>query len=633
MTLPTEGSIQYIYFRTLHLLETPPSSNHPTIHHKVPTTTFTSTHYPLKMSSHDYIDQDARYAQQLQAEEDARGAAEGRPATDYPQRGNASPQPAGQQGGYQIGAGAPVNQQYLGGEQTSGIQQGQQASAGGAQGYGYAPPPQQQQHSPAGQGQGYAPSPQHVSASGVSGQESQGYYPPPPQGPSSEAPGQDPAPSHQMQALGISGKQSQEYYPPPPTQGQHTQAPSIPGQSSHEYYPPPPQQPHAPAGVGLSGQSLNTGYQPPLPPRRQSAQSVNVGDDDPSSPIHYTRDPHKLVAYLVPFPKPTIKGVAPSSIPDRFLIYTPPPPPLSAPAEGEKEDKLHKVQRKWQNEVRAAKTSDAKTASWKGVKSKATKGISWAIGKTTSSNLDFVNRIPGAKSDSHDKHSEDGVNEGDTTHKTVGLEEMVLIYPSSYAAPPDQVKAEFINTMMRTKSKAQRDSIIATGLLPVSGAIDVLATVVWPFGGLLEIDGVWAYSSIRGAKTARSVTKRLTSSTQSGNANAQTEEQEMSGDKLRLTFTQSPRLEVLNRYLMTRCRDYDHRHFPSTEVAPTESEVLAAIGWAPSQTGGTEKNWEDEQWETEEVKEDMRNTLGKASKEWDKWCNAFAKDPNKALKK
>ena len=443
------------------------------------------------------------------------------------------------------------------------------------------------------------------------------------------APGQGPTPSQQIPA---SGKQSQEYYPPPPL-GQQTQASNIPGQASQEYYPPPPQQSHAPAGVGLSGQTLNTGFQPPLPPRRPSAQSMNFGDDDPSSPIHYTRDPHRLVAYLVPFPKPTIKGVDPSSIPDRFLIYTPPPPPLSAPAEGEKEDKFHKLQRKWQNEVRAAKTSDAKTASWKGVKSKATKGISWAIGKTTTSNLDFVNRIPGAKSDSHDKHTEDGVNEGDTTHKTVGLEEMVLIYPSSFAAPPDQVKAEFINTMMRTKSKAQRDSIIATGLLPVSGAIDLLATVVWPFGGLLEVDGVWAYSSIRGAKTARSVTKRLTSSTQSGSTQAQTEEQEMAGDKLRLTFTQSPRLEVLNRYLMARCRDYDHRHFPSVEMSPTESEVLTAIGWAPSQTGGESKNWEDEQWETEEVKEDMKNTLGKASKEWDKWCNAFAKDPEKALKK
>ena len=587
------------------------------------------------MSSHDYIDQDARYAQQLQAQEDAQGAADGRPATDYPQQGFATPpQQAGQQGGYQTGAGAPVNQQYAGEDKASGFHEGQHSSA-----QQFTPPPHQMPES--GMSAQGPIHPQQMPGSGVTGQGSQAYYPPPPsQGQptkDSRVPGQGsldhypPPPTQHMPPSGASGQPSQEHNPPPPAQQMTTSEPS--GQGSQGYYPPPPQQSHAPAGVGLSGQSLNTGFQPPLPPRRQSAQSVNFGDDDPSSPIHYTRDPHKLVAYLVPFPKPIIKGVEPSSIPDRFLIYTPPPPPLSAPAEGEKEDKFHKVQRKWQNEVRAAKTSDAKTASWKGVKSKATKGISWAIGKTTSSNLDFVNRIPGAKSDSHDKHTEDGVNEGDTTHKTVGLEEMVLIYPSSYAAPPDQVKAEFINTMLRTKSKAQRDSIIATGLLPISGAIDLLATVVWPFGGLLEVDGVWAYSSIRGAKTARSVTKRLTSSTQSGNTQAQTEEQEMAGDKLRLTFTQSPRLEVLNRYLMARCRDYDHRRFPSVEVAPTESEVLVAIGWAPSQTGSTEKNWEDEQWETEEVKVDMRNTLGKASKEWDTWCKAFAKDPEKAMKK
>ena len=588
------------------------------------------------MASHDYIDQDARYAQQLQAEENARGAADGRPATDYPQHGNGVRPPAGQQGGYQIGAGVPVNQQYMGTDQTPGVQQGQQTSTAGSQGEPYA---ELLQHRPEGWTQYYPPPPppQQKQDSGVSGPDSKEHYPgPPSQGqqlPYSGSSGQGPSPSHGMQASGVSGQQSQEYYPPPPSQGQHMQGSSVPGQPSQQYYPPPPQQSHAPAGVGLSGQSLDTGFHPPLPPRRPSSQNVNFGDDDPSSPIHYTRDPHKLIAYLVPFPKPVIKGVESSSIPDRFLIYTPPPPPLSAPAEGEKEEKFHKLQRKWQNEVRAAKTSDAKTASWKGVKSKATKGISWAIGKTTSSNLDFVNRIPGAKSDSADKHTEDGVNEGDTTHKTVGLEEMILIYPSSYAAPPDQVKAEFINTMMRTKSKAQRDSIIATGLLPVSGAIDVLATVVWPFGGLLEIDGVWAYSSIRGAKTARSVTKRLTSSTQSGTTHAQSEEQEMAGDKLRLTFTQSPRLEVLNHYLMARCRDHDHRHFPSVEIAPTESEVLAAIGWAPSQTGGTEKNWEDEQWETEEVKADMRNTLDKASKEWDKWCQAFAQNPEKALKK
>ena len=44
--------------------------------------------------------------------------------------------------------------------------------------------------------------------------------------------------------------------------------------------------------------------------------------------------------------------------------------------------------------------------------------------------------------------------------------------------------------MMQSKTKAQRDAVIATGLMPVSFAIDVLATVIWPFDGLLEIDSV-----------------------------------------------------------------------------------------------------------------------------------------------
>jgi hypothetical protein len=58
--------------------------------------------------------------------------------------------------------------------------------------------------------------------------------------------------------------------------------------------------------------------------------------------------------------------------------------------------------------------------------------------------------------------------------------------------------------MMQSKTKARRDAVIATGLMPVSFAINVLAIVISPFGGLLEIDSVWAYSSVRGAKPARS---------------------------------------------------------------------------------------------------------------------------------
>jgi len=299
--------------------------------------------------------------------------------------------------------------------------------------------------------------------------------------------------------------------------------------------------------------------------------------------------------------------------------------------------------------VRAAKTSDAKTASWKGVKSKATRGISKAMGMTKTSNLEFLNRITGTsgKEDEKDHHADDGKHEEDTTHKTVGLESMTLVYPASLNMTQDQLRQEFVDTMMRSKSKAERDAVIATGLLPVSAAIDIMATLIWPFGGLLEIDSVWAYSSIRGAKTSRSVTKRLTS-TDNGSATTGGKEA-----NLKLEFMPSPRLEVLDRYLSEKCHERDHKAFASMGPPPTESEVLSAIGWTPHvsaassspsssaeaaayATGGEElqqKNWEDEQWETQEVKDDLKSVMGKGAREWDKWCKTFAKDPEKAMKK
>jgi hypothetical protein len=368
----------------------------------------------------------------------------------------------------------------------------------------------------------------------------------------------------------------------------------------------------------------------PQPPKRRSFEPR----DDASNPVHYMQDPHKLIAYLVPFPKPNIhKGILhkadAADIPDRFLIYTPPAPPLVAPKEGEKEDRMHKVQRKWQQEVREAKTSNAKVTSWKGVKGRATKGINIAMGWTTTSSLDFLNRVPGApskeRSKTPDPHSEETPGDTEQTHKTVGLEEMILVYPKSIPGDEMQIRQEFVNTMLRSKSKAQRDSVIATGLLPVSFAIDVLATLVWPFGGLLEIDSVWLYSSLRGAKTARSVTKRLHSSSPS--------DTEHDSHKLKLSFTPSQHLDVLRRYLAAECHKRNPKLFDAEGPSPTESEVLEAIGWSPSQTNGETRNWEDEQWEISEVKDDLKQTMRKGAKEWDKWCNVFEKDPEKAAKK
>ncbi|KAF2215536.1 hypothetical protein CERZMDRAFT_36088 [Cercospora zeae-maydis SCOH1-5] len=335
-----------------------------------------------------------------------------------------------------------------------------------------------------------------------------------------------------------------------------------------------------------------------------NSRRPSLEQHDISSPIHYTRDPRKLIGYLIPFPKPQIPNIAPETIPPRFLIYTPPPPPfMSAPREGEKESKAHKVQRKWLEEVREAKTSNAKTLSWKGLKGKATKGISWGMSQTKGSSLEFLNRIG---------------------ERTVRLEEMVLVHTSNMPGDEKSIREEFVNTMLRSKSKAERDAIIATGLLPVSFAMDMLMVLVWPFGGLLEIDAVWLYASVRGAKVSRSVTKRLSSTSTSGDHDK---------DKLHLTFAPSPSVDVLERYLAAKCHEKDSKLFPTYASSPSESEVLEAIGWFPSSKGGVERNWEDEQWEIMEVKDDLKSTMAKGAKEWAKWCKLFAEKPEKALKK
>lgn len=61
----------------------------------------------------------------------------------------------------------------------------------------------------------------------------------------------------------------------------------------------------------------------------------------------------------------------------------------------------------------------------------------------------------------------------------------------------------------------------------------------------------------------------------------------------------------------------DAKLFPHVS-GPSESEVLEAIGWTPSEKGGEERNWEDEQWEITEVKDDLKSVMSKGGKEWDK---------------
>lgn len=468
---------------------------------------------------------------------------------------------------------------------------------------------------------------------------------------------------------------------------------------------------------------LPTNAHRPLSPAPAPAPSSPPSWDEDDTA--YVRDPHRLVVYIVPFPAPTDLPADVPPPPLRFLMYTPPPPPLLKPGEGEKERVSHKVQRKWQQEVRAARENQDALTSWHGIKSRITKGVAWATDKTTSAQLDFLTRIPkdgtaqvqaaspmghscsnsspasGSASASvpqtaHISYTDEAPPQaepyshptstsqlypqpqppqaptspsaspsastatGDAAKNTamVKLEEMTLIYPRSLPLSPEEIKSEFLSTILRTRKKAERDTMIATGLLPVSVALDwALVFVGWVFGGAAEVDAVWAASSFRGAKMARSLSKRLGASAAAGQT------------QLRLNFVPSERAEPLAAYLRTQCQELAPARFAARGAgetgaadggggsgsgsnanagggddggggggngprlaAPSEDRVLQAIGWHPSDQYEAQ-NWQDERWESEQVHRDLQSTMHKAAKAWDHWVDKYRKKPEAAVKK
>ncbi|KAF2116529.1 hypothetical protein BDV96DRAFT_28093 [Lophiotrema nucula] len=266
-----------------------------------------------------------------------------------------------------------------------------------------------------------------------------------------------------------------------------------------------------------------------------------------TEPLKHTREPGKLTAYLIPFPKPRLKrngkGIKPEDIPERFLVYTPAPPPLSKPAPGEKETHWHKTKRVWQEDVRKASMSNASKATWKGFKSRTTILVGKGVDLTKSSNLEFLDRVSeGAIASAAEEVIErEEAAELDSTasatpaelptltpssestpifpkrtesnvsvhkpEKPKNLEELTLVFPPSLELTPEKIRIEFVNTLFRTREKSRKEAIIASSLFPFAAAVD--ATLLITFGGLMEVSGVWAYTAIRGSITSTRMTKGL----------------------------------------------------------------------------------------------------------------------------
>ncbi|KUJ06945.1 uncharacterized protein LY89DRAFT_372825 [Mollisia scopiformis] len=339
----------------------------------------------------------------------------------------------------------------------------------------------------------------------------------------------------------------------------------------------------------------------------------SASEDGKNGPPRYTRELHKLIAYLIPLPKPKLTKNTENedSLPERFLIYTPPQPHFLKPAKGIKEPKKHWCKRKLQEEVQKAKKFDGKTLSLRGLHSKTTKGVVWAIHRIKSTDIVFLGRI----------QSEE-------------VDEIVLISPTSVTHTIPEIRDEFVAQITRTKKKATKEAAISTFLLPVTLTIDTLAAIVWPFGGLFEIDVVWAYASIKGWNTSRIITKRLGARDSAFGKYGGKERD------LYLRFQQDEKMEVLSKYLAECCHKKNPRMFDSAGVPPTEIEVMRAIGWTPvvrGRTGGErqegETGWADEEWQSVVFEDDFKATMERGAGSWSKWCEKFEKKPEKMLKK
>ncbi|CAK4033739.1 Hypothetical predicted protein [Lecanosticta acicola] len=398
---------------------------------------------------------------------------------------------------------------------------------------------------------------------------------------------------------------------------------------------------------GFSGQTVNTArYEPPPPPQRNvNSEPLETVQEGVTSPIPYERDLQKLIGYLIPCPRPQLPDGVPS-MPQRFVIYTPPHPPFLDKPVGEsrtdswrKEGIPHFCRRKWTEELREAKMrtpKDGKTTRWKRLKWRATKGTDWGIDKTKTSNLEFLNRVARMQDLSNEKAP-------DVYHKAVSPEEIVLVYPPKLLPNEDQggsggqeLKEEFMGSLNRTKKTAFRNSIIAALLFPPAIVVDTFAVPVWPFGGLAEIDAVWLYASVRGAKTSHSITKRLSIPPDTIEyASADPAAEKKRNLELRLTFMPSQQLHTLEKYLAARCHEKNPQLFPEYVAPPSESQVMDAIGWShvdPVERGKP-LDWEDRQWELRQMRDDVERCFVKGAEEWVGEAKKWVKKDKKAVKK
>ncbi|KAJ0107053.1 hypothetical protein J7T55_006931 [Diaporthe amygdali] len=357
--------------------------------------------------------------------------------------------------------------------------------------------------------------------------------------------------------------------------------------------------------------------------------------------LQYSRDATRVMAYMIPLPQPLRHGV-PQDIPQRYMLYMPPAPDLLKPTEkGSKERKRDKVVRRWQQEVKKAKTFNGKVVSLGGIHSASFRGAVWCLNVIKPSDVTFLSRVP---------------------RKTV--QSLVLVHPEdSRTQSTDDMFNNVKGELSRTKSRTKRDFLIGTALLPFTVTIDLVIPV---FGGLSEVNMVWMAVNASAWMTAKKVVNKLrpaeedslayggndgammlrtprTGDGYTGNIQPQQDNDERRTDDnegrkkddkdktIQMVFRPSPAMDLMRRYVEEACHKRNPDAFPSPAAhVPGESEVLASMGWSPERREVPDAE-DDVAWQIRKVTEDLRAATGRAAKSWDSWAKKYMKNPKRAL--
>ncbi|KAI7778096.1 hypothetical protein LA080_002596 [Diaporthe eres] len=395
------------------------------------------------------------------------------------------------------------------------------------------------------------------------------------------------------------------------------------------------------------GQEENRATAPVRPQPKQVSLAAAPQDTQQMSgalpDLQYSRNPTRVMAYMIPLPQPLKNGIL-QDLPQRYMLYMPPAPDLLKPADKNiKERKRDKAVRRWQQEVRKAKTYNGRVVSLGGIHSASIRGAVWVLSIIKPSDVTFLSRVP---------------------RKSV--KSLVLVHPEGPSTrSTDDMFHNVKGELSRTKSRTKRDFWIGTALLPITFTIDLIIPV---FGGLSEVNMVWMAVNASAWMTANKVVNKLrpaqgafpayqehegammlrrshtvdgsTSTGQAREGNDGHETNEKGGgakhknedkDKtIQMVFQPSPAMDLMKRYVEEACHKRNPDAFPSSVgYVPGEAEVLASMGWSPEHREVPDAE-NDVAWQIRKVTEDLREATSRAAKSWDGWSKKYMKDPKKA---